>query len=365
MDQGAPRWQATVSQLKGVMPPLVRRQARRLLGSRLTDRIVGVPVPDPATDEDLVSTYRVLLDRDPDAGARRHWDPQLPGLTRADLVTLIAGSREFRASRLYRRIADLVDNRDDLPATTVTSGRGLTFLVDPRDNAIGIDFDKPEGYEPHVTRRILECCQPGATVLDVGANIGWYTVNCAAAVGPTGRVVAVEPGAANVSLLLRSVSANRFDNVVTLPVALSDRAGIAILQREYGSNGALFPNDRRGTPSDQLVSVLTLDLLEGVFDRLDVMKIDVEGIEPLVLRGGESLLSKHRPVVFMEFTPGGLDRFPGSSLEALGEWTEAHGYTIEVIDTDGALLPADTIRAAATLVESRGWQHADIKLIPT
>ena len=92
-------------------------------------------------------------------------------------------------------------------------------------------------YEPHLTAVFERYCQPGMTVVDVGANLGYYSLLAAHLVGPDGRVVALEPNSENCRLLLSSLRLNSVTNVELLPVAADVSPGWAYYATHVGSNG--------------------------------------------------------------------------------------------------------------------------------
>lgn len=178
-----------------------------------------------------------------------------------------------------------------------------------------------------VSRDVL----PGMTVLDVGANVGVYTSLFAQLVGPSGRVIALEPAPDNWRALSKALATNRWSNVEIHQVAAADRAGRMSFERSsYNSgNNALCPeNSKNGAVS---VEVVQLDDL--LADRkVDFIKIDVQGWETAVLRGGSKTLRKNRPIcVRTEIWPAGLHR-AGSSADEVVETLELASLTIEAHD---------------------------------
>jgi FkbM family methyltransferase len=132
--------------------------------------------------------------------------------------------------------------------------------------------------------------------VDVGANIGLYTVLLASLAGPGGRVVAFEPGAAARSRLHANVA--HLAQVTVLPDALGARAGTAVLSRWSGNAGAATLRDS-GWPDPierAPVAVRRLDEVPQVMDagEIDFLKVDVEGWESEVFAGATRLLESHR-----------------------------------------------------------------------
>lgn len=150
-------------------------------------------------------------------------------------------------------------------------------------------------YEPEQTRLFEAHVGPGATVLDVGAHVGYYTLLSAVLAGPTGRVVAFEPSPENAAFLLRHVRINRLENVRVEQAAVSDRAGTA----RFGS-GSGSGTGHLAEAGELTVRTVTVDEVcaeHGLSP--DAIKIDVEGAEASVLRGARETLAGARPVVFL------------------------------------------------------------------
>ena len=150
--------------------------------------------------------------------------------------------------------------------------------------------------ERRLLRRLV---RPGWSVADVGANIGYYALLFAEAVGPAGRVACIEPEPDNLAELRRNVETNRLPGTDVFPVAVGSSAGTVSLRA--GINGAVMADGS----GEIEVPLRTLD--ELLADRpVDFIKIDVEGYEGHVLDGAARLLESRRPTLFVEIHPGFL-----------------------------------------------------------
>jgi len=137
---------------------------------------------------------------------------------------------------------------------------------------------------------------PGMTVWDIGANVGLYTLPAARAVGPGGCVVAFEPMPGNLRLLRRHLALNGCDRVLVCDAAVSDEPGT--LRMTEGASPSEFHADPAGRWN---IRAITLDgwLGESGTPPPDVVKIDVEGSDDAVLRGGARAFAKHRPLIYL------------------------------------------------------------------
>lgn len=286
--------------------------------------------------------FRLLLDREVGVQEIAAWVAANP--TTADLRRAILLSEEFRSSQgaLMPPVAQRL-----VVIAEITSR--LRLCIDLADAAVGRQV-LIGGYEPEETRWALSQLAPGDTAIDVGANIGYFTVLFADRVGATGHVIAFEPCRHVAELLARSIAENRFEKRVSLrPAAVGDVPGemqLAFLSPELGTNSGgsyLLPSKATAPAGHSImpVSVVTLDE-EELPGRVALLKIDAEGAEPLVLKGARGLLQRDRPKILAELNPIALRRLgsvdPVTQLLAL---TQAAGYRAFVLKTRGHLVPIE------------------------
>ena len=197
------------------------------------------------------------------------------------------------------------------------------LFIDPRHREVSTT------YEPLVWRRIMDTLKVGDTAVDVGAYIGLYTIAMAKRVG-AGRVFAFEPDVENRGALERHLSLNKLEaQVVTFPHALGARREELPWAGGRSSESAITPD------GSDTVRAVTLD---EVFQdqQMDLLKIDVEGHEAEVLKGGASLLQdQHRRPehVFVEVHPFAWEE-PGSAGPELVDDLRRWGYTVTALDGD-------------------------------
>jgi FkbM family methyltransferase len=256
--------------------------------------------------------------------------PQLRLLEAFDDPTAGPG---WRGRRWY------VVNDDEVPVEV--SARGYRMYARASDVAIGAPIIAGYGHDANVDAALRTHLKPGATFLDVGANIGVFTALGASVVGHAGRVVAVEPIARNVELLERACQSNGFDQVRVIRAAASDRAGTVELRTEATTSNAATPaaaGERLRAETGATVrvpSVVLDDELSGL-DRLDLVKLDVAGMEPRVLRGLARTIERFQPVLISEFHPWAIERATGESPLDFLEWLSDWYARISVLHRDGS-----------------------------
>ena len=177
----------------------------------------------------------------------------------------------------------------------------------------------------------------GETAIDVGANYGVYALSLCAVVGEQGAVWAFEPASATASFLRESIAENRFRGIVLEAAALSDRAGTGWLA--VGSHAELNRlTATGGQASTEAVPVKTLDQCMAEYGWTDValLKVDAEGEEARIVRGGARFFAGLSPLVLFERVHGG-----GVNAEVIGEFT-ALGYEIyRLVPGMDVLVPFD------------------------
>jgi FkbM family methyltransferase len=261
-----------------------------------------------ATESDVRHAYRLLLKRNPDPAGLAHYRQRVQeGLSLDELIAEFVRSDEYHARTERERIAD--EHAVDLG--------GYQLLVPTRDPDFGSNIFHFKQYEEPVRRAVRDHLRDGHVCIDVGANIGVITMLAASLVGPSGRVIAVEPNPGNVQLLYRSLLLNGFTNVEVVPLAASNARTVFSLT---GRSNTHLIGARGATGGGQLVQSVRLDDLFGQLPRLDFVKLDIEGHEPPALEGMWGLISRHRPVVLTEFNPrclGVQQQDAGAYLERL------------------------------------------------
>ena len=201
---------------------------------------------------------------------------------------------------------------------------GLTVCVPgPRKIRLSV-----VGGNIRMHRLIDATVTPGATVVDVGANIGYNTIYAARRTGRSGRVVAVEPAPDNLAVLERNLAAARLSNVVVERAAAGRAAGTCdfYLRGATSAVNSLYPESCYAAVTGVLrVPVARLD--ELVDGEADLVKIDVEGAELEVLEGMSRLLRHPRLALIVEWHPA-LQAMAGYGADDLPRWLLDRGWRL-------------------------------------
>lgn len=181
----------------------------------------------------------------------------------------------------------------DLRKTVLKNGMSLWYRSDDRYVGQRIALGKYEEFETEI---ILEQARGGGVAVDIGANIGYYTLLLA---GVVKKVYALEPDGDCYKLLQKNIRANSLQNVVAMRVAASDKKDKRVMIKDKFNLG----NTRLGRIKQDGVLCLGLDEILKNEHKIDLIKIDVQGWEPQVIEGAKKIIKRDEPVIFVEYTP--------------------------------------------------------------
>lgn len=312
---------------------------------------------ETATADDIRACFRLLLGRAPNP---EEWPGHSlrAGEALHSVVASYVGSLEFARRGLLR----------DDPASQPILARLADFriYVAPGDAAVGRHV-RTDSYEPEVGATFRRLLRPGMGVLDIGANIGYFTMLAASLVGSSGHVLAIEPNPRNVRLLEASRRVNGFSQVAVAQVAAGPATGILALHRSHSNGTTSEPDpDIAALFAAETVACVRPDALLGNGwrrRRIDLIKVDVEGAEYLALSGCSEIIRRDRPSIISEFSPGLMPGISGISGRDYLSWLIARGYTLSVITPEGGLQP-EGVEGVMAVHALRGTDHVDILAEP-
>lgn len=207
-----------------------------------------------------------------------------------------------------------------------TRRAGLWFVLDT-SNYLDRCVYYLGSYESRDTSFVKAFVQPGMVVIDVGANIGWYSLASASRLIGTGLVFAFEPSEEEFNRLKANVALNGFRNVQLQQEAVSDTSGEAWLTEARDAGTTRLATD--DTEAHRRTAVTTLDIFmdQVAPGRLDFIKVDIEGAEVHFLDGAHRTLARWRPVMMIEVCDENLGAFGASAVALRGRLVDL-GYQL-------------------------------------
>lgn len=199
----------------------------------------------------------------------------------------------------------------------------IRMFLNPDDAVITPYMTAGRVWEATETHWFVKSLRPGDVVVDVGANVGYYTIIAGKLVGETGRVYAFEPDPVSFELLRRNVRLNGLDNVFLEQKAVSNEKGtleLFIAEENKGDHRIYQPEgEQRESVTVEAVSLD--DYFKGSDETVDFVKVDTQGAEVLILQGMEQLLRRSNEIVMaFEYSPrhvSGLGFTGGDLLDAI------------------------------------------------
>lgn len=246
-------------------------------------------------------------------------------------------------SALARAAASLPEARLSIPdalvgmqVEVVSTDVGTMFLH-ANDQVMTPWIRHYKSWEPDEGAFLRKVIRSGDVVVDIGANIGYFTLLAASLVGSTGRVIAVEPDPANLALLRANLWANGVTNATVLPMAAAERQGFLAFRHDpenYGNHQAHANGD-----ADIHVPCGPVAAMIGSETRADVVKVDVQGMDHEALLGVLDLIDENTQCL-VEFWLEGMEARSVDPQEVLNGYHSA-GFDLAILDSGGAAVVAD------------------------
>jgi FkbM family methyltransferase len=304
--------------------------------------------------EDLVrSVYSVLLDREPEPAGLKHWSSALcNGLQKDEFLRSILASAEFREKSGFSE--SLAKYRD---VDLVLPIQGHQFRVPAADTSLVPHLLEHRSWEPHLTRYLSATLKADDVFMDVGANLGYFTIMFSAFVK---RIIAFEPVAMTHKYCEANIALNGLANVELYQCGLWKEDTLTSIKMDPSSlmGASITPSGDTGSVESircrQLDAMVESD--ELTLTRLDVIKMDIEGAEVAALQGMRRTLERFKPTILMELNRPALENL-GSSIDdvwkffsnanydiaAFKHWEEQEPVPVENPDALKALCPPDSL----------------------
>lgn len=270
--------------------------------------------------ETVIWAYKILLGREPENENIINSCMTLPNID--TLRKNIINSEEFK--RLYLSC----NYSSETVIVRCNIAHGLMLYIDLADQYVSLSCLK-NNYEPSETSFIGNFLQPGYIFVDIGANIGWHTINAAHKCGSEGHVFAFEPRDFSRKLLKESIADNGFENRISLY-----EFGIGRIEETVTLKWAINGVNPGGATIDPTIpyaghstqSIYLKPLDSFGFNRIDLIKIDIEGAELLAVQGAIQTLKRCRPIIVSEIIQGQLERVSGGDEKEYLKFMQDLGF---------------------------------------
>jgi len=222
-------------------------------------------------------------------------------------------SEKITGHNLYLKVLKLL-KCDTLRKVQLKDVDNSYIYIDLNDEGICKDLLLYGQREENATKAFKSYLKPGQTIIDIGANIGYYVLIEAAKIQPTGRIYAIEPDPANVKILRKNVKLNHYDNIVDIEsAAISNKTGIAKLYLANRSNLHTLtrvPEMDKYVKFKETINVPTFSLDEFIKTKgilaqdIDIIRMDIEGHEIYAIEGMKNILKNSgKLLLFIEVHP--------------------------------------------------------------
>lgn len=305
------------------------------------------------TAQDVIAGFELVMGRTPDQGTIDYaLGLGLPN--RLKLGEHLLNTEEFRARGHRFRIQPIF--LGDRVFTHTFRGHPI-YLV-PNDLNITPRILETGNYEPYVQRMLVAAVRKGDIAIDIGSNVGFHTLMIGAGVGVDGRVHAFEANPDLMKLLLATLTRNSLSNlwntgcVKLYNMAVADKPGTVVLEQapEHFGSGHIVTADPASdfghhySHRIEVPAVALDDLLGDEIDQLGFLHMDIEGAEPLAVKGARKMISRSPNLrIVTEWSVGMMRTL--ASVEEYIDWLVGENFRFWRIERDGplVLVPADEL----------------------
>jgi len=214
---------------------------------------------------------------------------------------------------LYRKIKR---TSIDISKKHVITVNGYPITLIPNDEGISASLLMFKTHEPLTTQLISGILKKGMYCVDIGSNIGYYALLESKIVGSEGKVISIEPSPTNFKLLEENISLQKLHNIIAYNFAAGNKEGNVRFMIDEKSNWCKVVDDKE--ISDKIINIES-KALDNFFeelsvDRIDFLRMDVEGYEANILEGAQKTIQKFKPIIssfsYIEFTRSSLNVEP-------------------------------------------------------
>lgn len=249
------------------------------------------------------------------------------------------------------------------PYKNIEEVQGSKMYVNPKGASVSLrvaleNYANNKIHEKTTTELFKKTIKEGDIIADLGANVGYFTLLAAKLTGEKGRVFSFEPEPHNYNYLKKNIEINNYNHASAFQKAVSDRNGrtkLYICDYDPGhhtinsySGIDAYSRGRKTEEKKIDIDTITLDsFLEGKTNKVDVIKMDVEGAEMLALSGMDKILKSNKNIkMFIEFFPLLIENMGSSPKEFIHRLLKNYNFSIFVIPDDYNAKGGEMIRAA-------------------
>ncbi len=215
--------------------------------------------------------------------------------------------KRLRSFRIFYKL-NLFLRSKFKPDFIITKKEKHKIFLDANDSLHLSIYESFEDVESEIIRKNVK---EGDVVLDIGANIGYYSLLFAKLVGKKGKVYAFEPEPSNFALLIKNINANGYNNIVPINKAVSDKDGKVKLYLEKENFGAhkIYNDSNEKKNSIEVDSVRLDSFFQNKNKKIDFIKMDIEGAEIKAIKGMQNIIMANKNLkIILEFSPALLKK---------------------------------------------------------
>jgi len=220
-------------------------------------------------------------------------------------------------------------------------------------------------YEPYESELLLKNIKAGDIVIDVGANIGYYTLLFAKKVGENGKVYSFEPDPISFAILEKNIQDNKFSNVEAFNIALSykqEHLSLFISTENLGDH-RLYDDHKIKRKKTKVVAT-TLDLFftgkEFKKNKISLIKIDTQGYEPFITKGAKELIKNQKPTLFFEYWVYGYRQSRGNYKNMIAFLEEQYEILTFIDEENETTFPVNKDFINSYCRQLNGYLHCNL-----
>ena len=195
-------------------------------------------------------------------------------------------------------------------------------------------------YENSETNFLNNICFEGMRVIDVGANVGYYSALISELIGPNGIVLAIEPDSESFKYLLKTIKSSKNKNIRPFLKAASDHNNILPLyiSKDNRGDNRLYKTNQKRNSIDVETIILDELIIKNEINQVDLIKIDVQGYEPKVIRGMKNIIKTSNKIILLtEFWPKGIVDAGENPIDFL-KMLRSLDFSLYELNTQGKLI---------------------------